>query len=165
MMTNRADDEAGSPPISPEARHAPRSDEPATLQMNQQNHLIESDKNHLLPFQERGFNESNSTSVQQDEASEDASYGLPVDAHNTGTLSTQSGPTPPPSRVGELVGADNVSTVSQEDSAGAAIEALATKPGCDTPREATVCLAKLDYRYLLTNRTERTIHCCFSAQY
>jgi hypothetical protein len=164
MTTIRTDDEAGSSRDEgtlPEARHAPALDERANMQMNQQKHPSEPEKNSQHCLQECPISTSGCTNVQQDEMSREHLQDLAVDRHNTELSLSQSDSGQPASGEQELEGIQNASTVSQEGSPTAAIEALATKPGCETVRETTVCLAKLDFRYLLTHRTDRITQCCF----
>lgn len=153
MATTRTDDEATSSRDGGtllEARHAPELDERANLQMNQQNHPSEPDENSQHHLQECPISTSGCTNVQQDEMSRDHPQDLAVDRHNTELSLSQSDSAQPASGEREL----DASTVSQEGLPAAAIEALATKPGCETVPKTTVCLAKLDFEYLLTHRTD-----------
>lgn len=157
MATIKTDDEADRPQDGvtlPGARLAPELDERANLQMNQQNRPSELDENSQHLSQECPVSISGCTNVQQDRTSRDHSQDLAVDRHNTELTSPQTDSAQSATGGRELVGADNAPTVSQERSAAAATEALATKPDGEIVRETTVRLAKLDFRHLLTHCTD-----------
>lgn len=159
VATDRTNDRAGNPRdagLLPEDRHASELDERATSQMEQQKRSSEPDNDLQYHSQESPIAHSGSPSVQHDETPTGHSEGPALDGYTEMELpqSDAAQSLSDKADIGEVHGVPNV---SRQGSTAAVIEVLATKSGCDTASEATVCLAKLDHRYLLNHCTGHTI--------